>query len=46
MFGQMRQWLLQHPREVIVLYFGELQYEDETYPRLLQVKKLKRHFVA
>ncbi len=37
LFGQVRDWLADHLREVVVLYFGELQYEADTYPRLAQV---------
>jgi hypothetical protein len=38
----MRKWLQVHPREVIVLYFEELENELETYHRLVEVLKAKK----
>jgi hypothetical protein len=41
MFMTMRRWLERNTKEVIVLYFGELHYENDTYPKLLEVRIAK-----
>lgn len=33
-FRQVTEWMVEHPREIVTLYFGELQYETDTYPVL------------
>lgn len=34
---EVRAWMDEHPREVIVLYFGEINNEEISYPELIKV---------
>lgn len=41
-FQEISTWLINHPTDVVVLHFGELQHHDTTYGHLAAA--LKRHF--